>query len=417
MLINATKDAFQFSVDEAKKSLDAAQEIFRLYGKEDHAQRVVVDAGHGYNQEMREAMYGFMTKHLKGEGNGAPIPEPALQTEEPETLRCFPNDSRPDDFVTVPQFAAITGRDILKRKPVPDHAEWWVTNELAMREALPRVLDGFPKPGPLDVKVTQDEMGQQIEFTPEEGVRVFALHREAKADPRKLAVFLNLDLCRRAIRTPQAERLFKAGWDVVTADLRATGVTARPSDTIRRAPDHNTAEWSLWIGRPILGQWVYDVKRLLDALEKQPGGLPEEVAVIGFGPASLIALCATALDDRISSVVSVGGLASYVSDVPYEKQRLGIMAPGMMRDVGDISHLAALASPRRIVIAGGVDGAGKDLSAEDLQANYAWTKAVYQLDESAEKLHIISESNIVDLWYRCLTALSGDTPVRGQGPP
>lgn len=393
MLINATKDAFQFSVGEAKKSLDAAKEIFRLYGKEDNAQRVVVDAGHGYNKEMREAMYGFMTKHLKSVGDGSPIPEPEFQTEEAETLRCFPNDSRPDDFGTVPKFAAAVGREILRRKPVPDHAEWWVTNEAGMRDALPRILGGFPKPGPLHVKITNNESGNEMEFTPEEGIRVFASHQKVKANPQRLAIVLDLDQGRDAAKSPLAQTLLEAGWGVVTADLRGTGATKYPRDSVRRAPDHNTAEWSLWIGRPLLGQWVYDVKRLLDALEQQSGGLPEEVSLIGIGPASLIALSAAALDDRVSRLASVGGLASFISETPYEKQWLGIMAPAILRDMGDISHLAALASPRRVVIVGGVDGAGNALSEEELKASYAWTKTVFQLDESLKNLRIHSEAD------------------------
>src|SRR5262245_45816918 len=35
LVINATKDAFQFSVGEAKKSLERAKAIFKLYGKDD----------------------------------------------------------------------------------------------------------------------------------------------------------------------------------------------------------------------------------------------------------------------------------------------------------------------------------------------------------------------------------------------
>jgi large subunit ribosomal protein L23 len=38
---------------------------------------------------MREAMYGWMTKYLKDEGDGSPIPEPEMTLEDPETLRCF----------------------------------------------------------------------------------------------------------------------------------------------------------------------------------------------------------------------------------------------------------------------------------------------------------------------------------------
>ena len=47
-------------------------------------------------------------------------------------------------------------------------------------------------------------------------------------------------------------------------DLRATGALAWPRDKIGGAPDHNTAQWGLWIGRPLLGQWALDVRRLLE---------------------------------------------------------------------------------------------------------------------------------------------------------
>jgi hypothetical protein len=58
---------------------------------------------------MREAMYGWMALHLKGEGDGAPIAEPEIRAEDPEALRCYPGDSRPDDWATIPRFAAARG--------------------------------------------------------------------------------------------------------------------------------------------------------------------------------------------------------------------------------------------------------------------------------------------------------------------
>jgi len=152
MLINASRDSFQFSVGEAKKSLAAARKVFHLYGKEDHARHAVFESKHDYNQPMREAMYGWMTRHLKGEGDGSPIAEPKFETEEAEALRCFPGESRPDNFVTLPKFAAAEGQKILSRRAIPDHAQQWQTDQMLMREALPRVLGGMPKRTPLSVK-------------------------------------------------------------------------------------------------------------------------------------------------------------------------------------------------------------------------------------------------------------------------
>ena len=67
-------------------------------------------------------MYGFMTLHLKGEGDGDPIPEPKFKTENPEDLRCYPGDTRPKDFMTIPKFAAREGKKLRDAKPMPKTA-------------------------------------------------------------------------------------------------------------------------------------------------------------------------------------------------------------------------------------------------------------------------------------------------------
>src|SRR2546430_7469223 len=52
--INATKDGFQFSVGEAKKSLARAAPIFKLLGAAEKMRHAVFESPHAYNQEMRE---------------------------------------------------------------------------------------------------------------------------------------------------------------------------------------------------------------------------------------------------------------------------------------------------------------------------------------------------------------------------
>jgi gluconolactonase len=147
-------------------------------------------------------------------------------------------------------------------------------------------------------------------------------------------------------------------------------------DRVGRAPDHNSAEWGLWLGRPLVGQWAADIRRLLDAFGDR---VPPEVVVIGDGPTGLAALAAAATDPRITHVAAVGSLASYVTDEPYTNQRLGLMAPGVLRDVGDVGHLAALCAGKRVAIAGGVSAAGKPLTGEQLAAAYAPATAAFKL--------------------------------------
>ncbi|MBX9625413.1 MAG: acetylxylan esterase [Gemmataceae bacterium] len=359
MVVSATRDAFQFSVGEAKKSVAAATPIFKLLGKPESIRHAVFDSPHDYNRDMREAMYGWMTLHLKGEGDGSPVREPEIKTEDPEALRCFPGDTRPKDFVTVPKFAAAEGRKLLAaRKRVRPHKE----------KALERGLGGLPGGNGTAAYGT----GAAFTFDSEPGVTL-PVRRESGPDAlNPLVLLLNLDGGKAAEAGPLADAFRKAGVDLVTVDLRATGTLAVSGDKIGNAPDHNSAEWGLWVGRPLLGQWVQDVRRVIDAARMTllVGGAPQEVIVVGEGPAGLVALAAAATDKRITKTAAVGALASFVTDEPYKDQRLGVMAPGILRDVGDVAHLAVLAAPRRVVIAGGVGGNGKPLTAEQLREAY-----------------------------------------------
>ena len=291
MVINATRDSIQFSVNEAKKSLARTRDVFCLYGATDHIRHTVIESGHDYNQPMREAMYGWMTRHLKDQGDGSPIPEPEIVTEEPEALRCYPGETRPDSFVTIPAFAAEHARHILRRQPVPDHPEQWQTDRMMMHGNLTRVLGSFPGKTPLQVNVepTATAGMSLIEFAPEPGITVTANLISKTGRARGLAVLLYLGKGRAVSDTEQGRALIAGGWNLVTADLRATGASAPANDEIRHAPDHNSAEWSMWIGRPLLGQWTWDAVRLLDALSEQNGGADQVTVVIGLGPASLVA--------------------------------------------------------------------------------------------------------------------------------
>ena len=119
MIVNATKDAVQFSVPEARKTIAGLEPLYRLFGHPENLRHAVFESGHDYNKAMREAAYGWFTRHLAGRGDGSPIAEPAIKTEDPEVLRCFPGDSRPDDFVTLPRYAAAEGRRLSAAKAVP----------------------------------------------------------------------------------------------------------------------------------------------------------------------------------------------------------------------------------------------------------------------------------------------------------
>jgi hypothetical protein len=396
MVVNASQDGIQFSIAEARKSIAQAKPVFALYGHPENLRHTTFEWRHDYNRMMREAMYGWMTRSLKGTGDGAPIPEPAIQTEEPETLRCFPGTSRPDDFITIPRFAAAEAKKLMAGRPAPADAQAWHAQRAAMLQGLKKSLFGGDPPAFTQkalIAATQAGAIRTVTFQPEAGLTLTARQEPSSPSCNKLALLLDLDGAEAAAQCPLASALRCDGWSVLTADLRATGKLADPHDRIGRAPDHNTAEWSLWLGRPLLGQWVVDVRRLLDALKESDGKLPSEVLVAGVGPAGLAAICAAAVDPRITRVATSGMLASYVTEEPYQGQRLGIMAPGILRDAGDVAHLASLVAPRRLVVAGGVTGGGKPLDEAALRCAFEVTQHAYAIENAPGQFHLLQTAD------------------------
>ena len=189
LVINATRDAPQFSVKEAAKSVAYASERFRLLARADAIRQVAFESGHDYNRPMREAMYGWLDRWLRGRGDGGPTAEPEVKTEDPQTLRCYPDGgSRPAAIATIPAFAFREGQARLaKLPPAADHRERWEADSARMRSMLrDEILGGFPRPVDPEAKVIgQPGSGSRtIEMTPEKGLRLSGLIRTPPAANR-----------------------------------------------------------------------------------------------------------------------------------------------------------------------------------------------------------------------------------------
>lgn len=378
-VVNATKDGIQFSVGEAKKSLALTQPVFKLHEKEANLVHAIFEGPHDYSKPMRETMYGFMSLHLKGEGKGEPIPEPKFATEKPEDLRCYPGDTRPKDFVTIPKFAAMEAKKLRDAATLPkadaDRGEWirWQrANHARLRtivgyERVPSMPTG-------DGELWKRSGDSWIcKFSPRPGV-VLSASLEPGKPKAPCIVLVNLEGAEAARKSDLYAQIKASGAWVVTLDLRGTGKFAPASERVGRAPDHNSAEWGLWLGRPLVGQWFEELSDSVDLINlglKQQFREPHTPPVyVGEGSAGLALLMWGAAVNMPVHIVAVNGPATLVTDAPYTNQRLGTLAPGILRDVGDVAHLAALCAPKRVVIAGGVNGSGKVLTADELAAAY-----------------------------------------------
>ena len=405
LVINATRDALQFSAGEAAKSIAYARERFRLMGHEDKIRHVAIESGHDYNKPMREAMYGWVEKWLRGRGDGRPIPEPPVVVEDVEVLRCYPQGtSRPRSIVTIPEFAAREGQQRLAALPQPpDHRERWEADAQRMRAHLrDEILGGFPQKTPLEPQALMGPDGIEITIATEGGLRSRGRAILGKVN---LGTALVLSSGSKGDGVMDAEarervprRAIPEGYGrLELSDFRGTGRWLSNTGPVAGVPDHTVAEWGLWVGRPLLGQWVWDVIRWLDLLDElrmkpvkalsQQTPLDRPYIVVGLGAMSLPAILAAALDARVAGVACSDCLVSFVGrgPKPWSGVPMGAIVPNIL-DVGDIGHLAALIAPRPLAIASGLEPEGLTAPRDRLFEAFAFARSIYRLLGASDRL-------------------------------
>jgi dienelactone hydrolase len=416
MVISATRDALQFSVAEAAKSIVQARNRFRLQGVEGKIRHVAIESGHDYNQPMREAMYGWVEKWLKGRGDGSPVPEPKVSLEDVDAIRCYPDGAhRPRSIVTIPRFARRQGETLLASAPrVPDHRQRWDADAARMRAVLrDQILGGFPPRVALQVKSSLTVSGHEVEITTEPGLRSRAIVLSKPLQPRGTALIVSSG--RLASHAPDAKskvgeidtlcrEATAAGLaTLLIAQPRATGTDIPGVGPIADVVDHTPAEWALWVGRPLLGQWVWDIVRWLDLLDdlnasKDPADVKvagRHYVVVGVGAMAVAALVAAALDPRIAAVACSDCLVSYVArnDQPWRGVPMGLLAPNIL-DLGDVGHLAALTAPRPLTIGRCFEPDGEIASPERVRSAFSYCETVYRLIGASNKLRIGDELSL-----------------------
>ena len=215
-------------------------------------------------------------------------------------------------------------------------------------------------------------------------VLLFRADRAAGGGP--MVVYVGAD---RALAAPGGpiERRVRAGESVALVEPRGMGETA-PSST---APgpkgyfgvDEKEAFLALHLGRPLLGQRVFDLLQALRALEGGGGGF----RLIGIGAGGPIALHAAALDDRIGAVEVERSVSSWsaVARSPISRDQLAGVVPGALESY-DLPELAALIAPRPLTIRAAIEPDGTPAARAVVEAEFAAATAAYRDRRASDRL-------------------------------
>jgi dienelactone hydrolase len=383
MVISATRDAIQFSPKEATKSVFRAKAIFEVHQALENLRHIHIESGHDYNQPMREAMYGWMSKHLKGQGTGEPIPEPAHTLETWEDLACYPTpDARPKNFSFPPSYAASLAKTFIEKveKLKPTHFEEWEATALTQRKQFRDKLRVHDADATVQLKIEEDGKAE-LQIAEELRLPAFL---ETTAPTTQPMLIIGMEGLETLKKHPRLSALSKNATSRLYLELRGTGATKYKSDAVAGAPDHNSAEHAVFLGMPMLGQWIQDVWY---AAEKWNSKHP--ITVVGIGAAGVVAGLAVALNSSLfAGATLIDSPVSLVTDQPYATGTpMGLLAPGVFQ-FGDVQHWLTLAIPRSIHFIGGLSPLGTKLNQAQLESQLSYLSKLYEICKVDARLTI-----------------------------
>jgi hypothetical protein len=381
LLCVGTRDFFDI-----QGSWDTFREVKLLYGRLGFGERVDLfesDEPHGFTGPRRIASVRWLRRWL------LKIDDAVTEADSPiapdKELQCTRTGQVLGDGPGVSVFDLNAERARQLRVP---RARFSSSSSASKFRARIRELLGMTgkEPAARPIQVLGEIPGhgfrlRKFVIESEPGIAIPAIELVPEAQDSRAPIVLKVG-ADRAVELAEggpAEKLAQSGRRVVLADLRGMGATGPPttpdrSDTLSDS-DAREAFLALHIGRPLLGQRVFDLICLLESLqarERSPAATGFDVT--GIGPAGLAVLHAAALDEKrlIKHVILERTLISWTDVVErgVNRAQLAGVVPGVLAYY-DLPDLAARLHPCPLTIRHPTGALGLPVAQAELEAAYS----------------------------------------------
>ena len=373
---------------------EATQEIYRelqrvygLLGAKDRVGLFASHLPHGLNYFNRVSIYAWFNRWLQnatsetGEAELDQIPEERLHATSTGQV------STSIGGRSVVQLNSDRARTVLEKSPLHNASMNQASTRAQVKKELTGLLALPRQKTPLQSKVRstnprKNVVIEEFQFESEPGMRVpgWFVRPSSTSGHGSTVLYLTDDGGDDVVAEPGSmDRLLDAGHAVCAITLRGTGLTTPRFP--HGGPEYYDASvhlderfaWTcLVMGRPVIGQRVWDTVRAVDYLVSRPDVDATQIRIAGVGSSGLVAMMAALLDDRVRSVLVDRTLANYMSIVESESYstHLAYFVPGILRSF-DLPQIAAAMSPRPCWIVNGVDANGQILSETSMRNQYA----------------------------------------------
>ena len=395
LMITTTGD--MFSIQGAMETEQQVSLIYKAYSKPGNFSRSEDDAGHASTKKNREAMYAFFQLHLNNPGKKqdeevTPLTKEELRVTETgqvstslggETvfsLNLKKAQQLENELIksirTSPDFQSGVEEKAMELSGFQDHvkAEQPVFTGRIKREGY-SIEKYF-------IKGEGDYVVPYLLFKPitPSGKAMIYLHPDGKGAEAKAG--------------GEVELFVRKGFTVLAPDLVGTGETGPgdlKGDAYFKGASHNLWYAAMLTGRSITGVRAGDVSMLTRVL-KGSGNFRE---ITGFARQTMtpVLLHSAVMSKEISSMILLqpcSSLASIVSERFYDPFLIQGTVPGALL-VYDLPDLEAAFAPRKLLIAGSVDGTGNSSGAR-ISKDLDIVRAEYQKQNAAERLKIVPDA-------------------------
>lgn len=396
-LIMATTRDF-FSIEGSRETFQELRRMYELFGHPENISMVEGDHGHGYTQNIREAMYGFFQNHLDLPGSSK---EEEIDLIPEEELKITPTGQVATSYESLSIFDLNNkkvGQALKEVEQDRKNNDTFLKNlPASVRDATGFIPVQTPEPPFFTGRIQRE--GYTIEkyfiqgegnyalpfliFTPENpnGQGLLYLHpqgKEAEANPGE-----------------ELEALTEKGFTVLAADLPGIGELSPEiawGDAIIEGIPYNAWFTGMSVGRSITGIHAGDIVRLTRSMKDLTG--MGNISGIGRGEMGIVLLHAAFLENSFHTVILDETLIDY-QDLAnrryYQPKWVPFLTPGALRSY-DLPDLAAAITPSKILLANPCNAEGEFLT--PAEAGQAWRFAADQYKSANEenRFRIIRES-------------------------
>jgi dienelactone hydrolase len=334
ILVSATGD---WTKNLMKSEYPAVREIYKFLGAEENVMAVQMDAPHNYNQDSREAVYGWFARFLLGVPEITPIKERGGGVTSLDELLVFFGRTRPENELNEEKLSAALIE--MRKKQLADafprdaaslekyresFGQTYKFSLMAEYPNLTSVLSGPPETTVLDKIVTEQLVISRKGWDDRVPVKLY--RTESSRNPKSVVISVSEEAAVSGLVKESTEELLNDGHVLLTVQCfpggRQIPEGVKFFTTYNRTDDANRVQ-------DILTAIAYAKSRFRNA----------KISLMGHGRAGLWALLARGLAPRIERCVIDAGQLDLENDAKFLQQ---LAIPGVRR-AGDVVTAVALA--------------------------------------------------------------------------